>query len=348
MSKKQIITLKSVTKRYGDVLAVDDVSISVQHGDVLVLLGSSGCGKTTTLRLIAGLEQPDGGSIWLDGRCVAGKNTWIPPEARKIGMVFQDYALFPHLTSGENIAFPLNRATKRERRERVRELLALVGMEGMDDRYPHQLSGGQQQRIALARALAPRPAVVLLDEPFSNLDAFRRKQVREEVRQILKQAGATGIFVTHDQEEAMRIADVVAVMQEGRVLQVGQPPKLYRHPEHPAVANFLGEVNRLPGTADGDTIQTALGELPLFRPAQGTVEALIRPEAIVLNHHAPPNATVTSVRFYGYYQMATLELADDTTLQARVWAQVTLAPGDTVHASVQGDVVTFAVDALAL
>ncbi len=348
MSSDQVITIKSVTKRYGDVLAVDDVSISVQRGDVLVLLGSSGCGKTTTLRLIAGLEQPDGGSIWLDGRCVAGKNTWVPPEARKIGMVFQDYALFPHLTSKENIAFPLNGASRKAQNERVRAMLALVGMEGMDDRYPHQLSGGQQQRIALARALAPRPSVVLLDEPFSNLDAFRRKQVREEVRQILKQASATGIFVTHDQEEAMRIADVVAVMQGGRVLQVGEPAKLYRHPEHPAVANFLGEVNRLPGTADGETMQTALGELRLFRKAGGRVEALIRPEAIVLDRDAIANATVRSVRFYGYYQMVTLELADEITLEARVWAQVQLAPGDTVHASVQGNVVTFTVGELAI
>lgn len=341
MNNNPIITLKSVSKYYGSVCAVDAVSLSIGRGQMLVLLGSSGCGKTTTLRLIAGLERADAGEIWLDGRMVAGKSTWIPPEQRRIGMVFQDYALFPHLNSTDNIAFPLRSLMPKQRRTRVAELLALVGMEGMGDRYPHQLSGGQQQRIALARALAPHPSVVLLDEPFSNLDAFRRKQVREEVRQILKAAGATGVFVTHDQEEAMSIADVIAVMQAGRIIQVGDPAALYRYPKLPEVADFLGEANRLPGTAHGLYVETALGTLPLARAAHGSVNAMVRPESLHIEHSTEHNATVESVRFNGYYQMVTVCLSDDTRLDARVWAYFDVSIGDHVHIQVMGEVVAF-------
>jgi len=341
-NKHLIITLDSVSKYYGSVRAVDNVSLSIGRGQMLVLLGSSGCGKTTALRLIAGLERPDAGEIWLDGDLVAGNGHWTPPEQRRIGMVFQDYALFPHLTSMENIAFPLHSQTAQQRRARVEDLLALVGMEGMGDRYPHQLSGGQQQRIALARALAPHPSVVLLDEPFSNLDAFRRKQVREEVRQILKAADATGIFVTHDQEEAMGITDVIAVMQAGRIMQVGDPAALYRHPELPEVADFLGEANRLHGIADGLRVETALGTLPLARAAHGSVKALVRPESILIERNDESNAIVESVRFYGYYQMLTVRLSDGTRLDARVWAHVDVSPGDPVHVRVEGNIVTFA------
>jgi iron(III) transport system ATP-binding protein len=337
-----VIALEGVSKSYAGFPAVRDISLQVARGQLLVLLGSSGCGKSTTLRLIAGLERPDEGEIWLDGNRVAGNGAWTPAEKRRVGMVFQDYALFPHLSSSENIAFPLQSLARTQRQQRVEELLALVGMEGLGDRYPHQLSGGQQQRVALARALAPHPAIVLLDEPFSNLDAARRKQVREEVRDILKLAGATGIFVTHDQEEAMGIADVIAVMQGGRIIEVGDPPTLYRYPALPEVARFLGEMNRIPGTAHGAAVQTALGSLPLARAAYGAVTVMVRPEAIQLQQGTDTNAIVQSVRFRGHYQMVTIRLADGTLLEARVWAHVDIRPGEAVRASVPGAVIAFA------
>ncbi|MEM9955418.1 MAG: ABC transporter ATP-binding protein [Chloroflexota bacterium] len=342
MPAKTVIELKSITKQYDDIVAVDDVSIKVAQGDLMVLLGSSGCGKTTTLRLIAGLERPERGKIVIDNVLVASDNVWVSPEHRHIGMVFQDYALFPHLKCKDNISFALT--SQKSKRNRVDEMLELVGMEGLGDRYPHQLSGGQQQRIALARALAPEPSVVLLDEPFSNLDAARRKQVREEVRQILKKAGTTGILVTHDQEEAMSIADTVAVMQGGRILQVGKPLDLYRYPKHVDVANFLGEANRLSGQAMGDTVQTILGDLPLAQPTRGRVETLIRPEALQLDRNGSSNGTVLGVRFHGHYQMVQLQLDDATQLEARVWAQADFTVDDRVSIHVDGAVVAFAVD----
>lgn len=340
--RETVIELHNIQKNYDDVVAVDDISLQVQQGELLVLLGSSGCGKTTTLRLIAGLERPDAGDVMLNGQLVAGQNKWIPPERRQIGMVFQDYALFPHMTAYDNIIFPLQAMNAMQRRDRAHDMLKLVGMSGMGERYPHQLSGGQQQRIALARALSSDPSVVLLDEPFSNLDAARRKQVREEVRQILRAAGATGIFVTHDQEEAMSIADTIAVMQAGKLLQVGTPSKLYRQPQHPDVASFLGEVNMLKGMAAGNTAETALGTITLKNPAQGAVTVYVRPESITLHpQEIESNARVIDIRFYGHYQIVTIQTDDDTTLDVRVWAHDTFDVGDAVKASIVGDTILF-------
>ncbi|MEL6406913.1 MAG: ABC transporter ATP-binding protein [Chloroflexota bacterium] len=342
MSEEIIIELRSIKKHYDDVLAVNDISLEVRRGELLVLLGSSGCGKTTTLRLIAGLERPNTGEVILNGQMVAGQNAWIPPENRHLGMVFQDYALFPHMTVYDNITFPLQGMNNLQRRDRVQDMLKLVGMSGMSERYPHQLSGGQQQRIALARALASEPSVVLLDEPFSNLDAARRKQVREEVRQILQLAGATGIFVTHDQEEAMSIADTIAVMQAGKILQIDTPSELYRQPKHPDVAAFLGDLNYLQSEADGNTITTAIGTIPLTKPKRGTVDVYVRPESIALQQKASAhNATVLETRFYGHYQIVTVEISDDTLLDVRVWAHDTYLVGDNVNASIVGDVILF-------
>ncbi|PJF24939.1 MAG: ABC transporter ATP-binding protein, partial [Phototrophicales bacterium] len=274
---------------------------------LLVLLGSSGCGKTTLLRLAAGLERPESGEIWINGALAAGANAWIPPEHRQIGMVFQDYALFPHLTAEQNVAFALNGMRGRERAERIADMLALVGLEDFADRYPYQLSGGQQQRVALARALAPAPLIVLLDEPFSNLDAGLRKTMREEVRRILTEAGATAIFVTHDQEEAMRMGDEIAIMHAGKVVQVGRPDALYRYPSHAQVADFLGDANYLPGEAQGDHVVTALGALRLARPAHGEVNVMIRPEALALTPDPHGAAIVTDSRYYGQYRIITLQ-----------------------------------------
>lgn len=244
-----VIQLEGVTKRFrpGPVTAVDDVSLDVREGEIFTLLGPSGCGKTTMLRLMAGFEVPDAGTIRIGGREVAGPRRWVPPEKRGVGMVFQDYALFPHLTVGENVMFGLDRMGRKARKNRAEEVLDILDLGPFFRRYPHELSGGQQQRVSLARALAPEPVVVLMDEPFSNLDAHLRDQVRDEVVGILREAGVTCVFVSHDQRDALAISDRVAVMNRGRVEQVGSPREIYKHPESVFVATFVGRTNLLQG-----------------------------------------------------------------------------------------------------
>jgi iron(III) transport system ATP-binding protein len=259
-----VVELCNVACRYttGANPAVHNLSFAVQPGEILALLGPSGCGKSTTLRLIAGLELPDTGEIWLNGVRVAGGGRATPPEDRRMGMVFQDYALFPHLTAIENIVFGLHLLPPRERRSRAGAVLSMVGMSGLADRYPHQLSGGQQQRVALGRALAPQPAVILLDEPFSNLDAALRAQMREELREILASAGATTVFVTHDQNEALALGDRVAVLHRGTLEQIGSPDALFQHPHTRFVASFMGQADFLPARATADGLQTEIGRVP--------------------------------------------------------------------------------------
>jgi len=258
-----VLELDEVTKLFGPECAVDELSLSVREGELLTLLGPSGCGKTTTLRMLAGLERPDGGEVRLNGRVIAdGDGTFRKPEHRDVGIVFQDFALFPHLTVAENVAFGLQDRDDAATSERVDELLELVGLEAQRDSKPAQLSGGQQQRVALARSLAPEPSVILLDEPFSNLDVRLREQMREEVRAILKEAGVTAVSVTHDQEEALSISDRVAVMHEGDVEQAGTPEKVFQHPESRFVASFLGQASFLAGAFARGAVETALGEFP--------------------------------------------------------------------------------------
>ncbi len=341
MAHKSLIKLEHVSKRYDNVLAVDDLSLGIRQGEILVLLGHSGCGKTSTLRLIAGLERPDAGLIWLNGETVAGANTWVAPEKRQVGMVFQDYALLPHMTVRENITFGLRGWQKRAQVARVQEMLALVGMPATQDRYPHQLSGGQQQRIALARALAAQPAILLLDEPFSNLDAARRKSMRDEVRAIIKAVDATALFVTHDQEEALHIGDRIAIMHEGQILQLGQPDELYHLPQTQAIGEFLGEANWLAGRAMQDSVDTELGELALARPDEGDVMVMIRPELVDVVPQDDGEAVVTDVRFYGHYKMLYLRLNGDQQMMARVWSDERLAPGERVTVHVKKPVITF-------
>ncbi|ELZ95472.1 ABC transporter ATP-binding protein [Haloferax sulfurifontis] len=254
-----VLELDGVSKSYGTESVIDDLSLSVEEGEILTLLGPSGCGKTTTLRLIAGLDRPDGGEVRLNGNVVSGGDTFRAPEERGVGVVFQEFALFPHLTAAENIAFGLKDLDEAARDERVADLLDLVGLETQGDSYPDELSGGQQQRVALARSLAPEPAILLLDEPFSNLDVDLRVQMREEVRRILKEAGVTAVSVTHDQEEAMSISDRVAVMNDGDLEQVGEPEQVFQHPESRFVAGFLGYAGFLPGRIAGDVVETELG-----------------------------------------------------------------------------------------
>jgi iron(III) transport system ATP-binding protein len=296
-----------ITKRYGDVTAVDVVDLEVPEGEFLAILGPSGCGKTTLLRLVAGFERPDAGGIEIAGRAVTGPRRHDPPERRRVGMVFQESALFPHLDVAGNIGFGLRPS---ERAARVAELVALTGLAGLQRRMPHELSGGQQQRVALARALAPHPALVLLDEPFSSLDATLRAQLRGEVREILRQAGATTVFVTHDQAEALEISDRVAVMRAGRIEQVGAPETIYLRPSNRFVAGFVGEANFLRGVARDGVVVTAAGQFPLPDTfADGDeLEVLLRPEQLDMlpadatgagGVGAPPHVRVVRRVFHG-------------------------------------------------
>ncbi|MEM6430185.1 MAG: ABC transporter ATP-binding protein [Deinococcota bacterium] len=308
-----------MSKRFGEnTLAVDALSLSLREGQFLALLGPSGCGKSTTLRLVAGLEHPDNGTINLAGVRVADARTWVTPEARQVGMVFQDYALFPHLTVAENIAFPLRISGSRQRRARVTELAALVGLADVTSRYPHQLSGGQQQRVALARALANDPTVILLDEPFSNLDAALRESTRAEVQRILNRTQATTILVTHDQDEALSMADVVAVMFAGKIVQSGTPQDIYLRPVSREVAAFVGAARFIAGQASEDSVICALGRLPLVQQCRGAVDILLRPEALTLEFDNVGEARVVACRFFGAYQLITVELVDGVRLEARL------------------------------
>ncbi|MFW6435557.1 MAG: ABC transporter ATP-binding protein [Halovenus sp.] len=280
-----VLELTEVTKVFGEETAIADVSFAVREGELLTLLGPSGCGKTTTLRMIAGLADPTSGTIRLAGETVAGAGTAVAPENRDVGLVFQEFALFPHLTVGENIAFGLTEADDSAQSERVQEMLELVDLEGYEDRNPESLSGGERQRVALARSLAPEPDVLLLDEPFSNLDVRLRIEMRQEVRRILKEAGVTAISVTHDQEEALSISDRVAIMNDGHVEQIGRPEDVFGHPESRFVASFLGQASFIAGEVVDGGVDTALGllendqldgSIEAYRGA--AVDVLVRPD----------------------------------------------------------------------
>jgi iron(III) transport system ATP-binding protein len=285
--ERVVLDMDGVTKDYGQEVAVDDLSLTVKDGELLTLLGPSGCGKTTTLRLLAGLERPTAGSISIAGETVTGGDdgTFRQPDQRDVGIVFQDFALFPHLSVAENVAFGLTDRDEAAVEERVDALLELVDLTDHHDKMPSNLSGGQQQRVALARSLAPEPDVLLLDEPFSNLDVRLRVEMREEVRKILKQAGVTAISVTHDQEEALSISDRVAIMNDGTVEQVGDPTTVFENPESRFVASFLGQASFLSGEVTNDGVETSLGTFSVER-LNGTigaydgasVDVLVRPD----------------------------------------------------------------------
>jgi iron(III) transport system ATP-binding protein len=288
-SPSAVLELSNVVKRFAGETAVDGVDLTVREGELLTLLGPSGCGKTTTLRMIAGLETPTEGTVTVGGDVVAGEGKVVPPEDRDVGMVFQEFALFPHLTVAENVAFGLEDPDSEAAAQRVTDLLDLVGLDGYGDRSPADLSGGQRQRVALARSLAPEPDVLLLDEPFSNLDVALRVEMREEVTRILKEAGVTAVSVTHDQEEALSISDRVAVISEGHVEQVGTPASLFEHPKSRFVASFLGQASFVPGLITEDTVQTTIGSYgrDLLEGVTGEyvgaeVDVLVRPDDLRL------------------------------------------------------------------
>jgi iron(III) transport system ATP-binding protein len=302
MNTPAAIQVTNLRKSFGAVPVLEGVDLTVPAGSVVALLGPSGCGKTTLLRTIAGLERADAGDIRIGGRLVAGPGTHVAPERRRVGMVFQDWALFPHLTVAQNVGYGLPRRDRKGRR--IDEVLAMVGLEGAGPRSPGTLSGGQQQRVALARALAPRPGVLLLDEPFSNLDATLRIQVRSEVHRLLTELDVTTAFVTHDQEEAFLLGDEVAVVRGGRVVQQAPPSDLYTRPATPWVAAFVGDANLVDGVATGHRASTALGAVPLDRAERGDVRVLLRPEELrldPLDGSSSPSGAAATVELREYY-----------------------------------------------
>ena len=316
-----MLEVKNVSLGYGNHIVVQNVSMRLDQGEIGCLLGPSGCGKTTLLRAIAGFEPVRAGQIELQGKTVASLALHVPPQARDIGMVFQDHALFPHLSVGENIGFGLHRMGKPLRAARVQEMLELVGLEGMGQRWPHELSGGQQQRVALARALAPRPSLLLMDEPFSSLDTSMRESIAREVRAILKQAKATALMVTHDQNEAFAMADNVGVMARGQLMQWGNAVQVYCAPATQDVAQFVGDGALVSAQATaGGQWQTALGLLPSGHPhyqtAQG-VQVLLRPEHVAVVEKGV-RAQVRERTLRGSHFVFELELPDGQAVMAKV------------------------------
>mgnify|MGYP000545347899 CR=1 FL=1 len=309
------VRIVDLVKVFGEVVAVDHISLDVGDGEFVTLLGPSGCGKTTTLRCIAGLETPTSGEIYLGDRLVSSpaKNVHVPPEKRNMGMVFQSYAVWPHMTVFDNVAYPLKlkKMPKDEIKERVRRILELVKLSGLEQRYPHQLSGGQQQRVALARALVMEPEVLLLDEPLSNLDAKLREEMRFELKDLQRKLGVTIVYVTHDQAEAMAMSDRIAVMNRGKIRQVGTPVEIYRRPADSFVAGFIGLANFLKFDRvdfEGDRAKvTVFGKVtldcaPPLKGGEGDLLLVVRPSDIEILREPHPNTvegTITRVSFLG-------------------------------------------------
>lgn len=344
------IACKGIYKAFGGTPVLDDLDLEVPDGAVVTVLGESGSGKTTLLRLIAGFERPDTGTILIDDELVDSTRRFIPPNLRGIGFVSQEGNLFPHLTVQKNVAFGLSRSERTSRR--VEELLALVGLGDLGRRYPHQLSGGQQQRVALARALAPRPRVVLLDEPFSSLDAGLRSSLRFDVMRILREQQATTVFVTHDQSEALSVADLVGIIDAGRIRQFATPEVLYSCPVDSSVAQFLGEANLVTGRASGGAVQTPLGELALARSNSslaGATLVLVRPEQITLRPLADgtggtfrATGRIVHREYYGHDSVVLVDVdGEDHLLRVRCAGPTRFEVGESVTVSAGGDVVAW-------
>ncbi|POX51617.1 ABC transporter ATP-binding protein [Streptomyces sp. Ru72] len=316
--KAATVEFRGLRREFGSTVALDGLDLTVRPGEFLALLGPSGCGKTTALRMLAGFEHPDAGAVLVDGEDI----TRVPAHRRDAGMVFQSYSLFPHLNAVDNVAFGLRMRKVRtaERRARAAELLELVGLADKGERFPHQLSGGQQQRIALARALALRPRVLLLDEPLSALDAKVRLTLREEIRRLQQELGITTLFVTHDQEEALSVADRVAVMRAGRLEQCAEPAELYGRPATAFVAEFVGTMSRIPGVLRGDGVEVLGQRLPVDgdAPDASDVDVLVRPEAVRVTADETGDARVIATAFLGAVVRLTVRLTDGTEVKADV------------------------------
>lgn len=334
--RSSFVSISGLSKRFGDVQAVDAVDLTVEHGHTFALLGPSGCGKTTLLRLIAGFERADAGTVSISGRVVESPGRRVPPEKRRVGMVFQDYALFPHMTVAANVAFGLRGSGGKQR---VEELIDIVGLSGLGKRMPDELSGGQQQRVALARTLAAGPDVVLLDEPFSNLDPTLRQRLRGEVRQILEELEMTAIFVTHDQEEALSVSERLAIMMDGCILQTGRPEEVYPRPANRRVAEFLGDANFFPGEVGEGEVEFELGRAP----AEGTglVEVMVRPEALTLSAEGGVPVQVLHSEYFGHDQLVTVLLPSGNTVKVRLLPGRSLERGQRLGLRLAGDTVTY-------
>jgi iron(III) transport system ATP-binding protein len=344
----RLLEVENLGHAYGAHVVVRELSFSLPRGAIGCLLGPSGGGKTTVLRAIAGFEAPQHGTIRINGRIVSGAGVMLAPEKRRIGMVFQDYALFPHLRVGQNIAFGLHAATRAEREARVRELSALVGLGAALEKYPHEISGGQQQRVALARALAPRPELLLLDEPFSNLDIELRERLSAEVRGIIKASGATAVLVTHDQQEAFAMADEIGILHEGRIQQWDSAYNLYHRPANRFVADFIGQGVFLPARVlNGSEIEIELGVLTGAAPGGGAaVEVLLRPDDVVHDDAAAAKAEVVHKAFRGAEILYTLRLASGRKVLALVPSHHNHALGERIGIRLDVDhVVAFAPEA---
>ncbi len=343
------LSVSGLHKAYGQVPVLEGLDLDVPKGALTAVLGASGSGKTTFLRIVAGFDRADRGTVRLGERLVDGARRFLPPERRGVGYVSQDGALFPHLSAWHNVAFGL----ARRERARVEELLRLVGLPGLGGRFPHQLSGGEQQRVSLARALAPRPELILLDEPFSSLDATLRASLRADVRAVLREAGVSAILVTHDQEEGLSLADQVAVLRGGRIVQSGSPQEIYDRPADPELARFVGSANLVEATLEGGSVRTALGRLPLSdrTPAEGRngpAIALVRPEQIAVrpdDEGAGLRATITGRDFFGHdavlHARPELPCGPDE-LVIRVTGREALLPGAKVRLSARGEVIAWA------
>ena len=354
MKQSAILQLKNITKTYphrgvsqhdrSQVIVLDNVNLTLKHGELLGLLGPSGCGKTTLLRVVAGFESISQGTVEIAGKLVCSNCDFLAAEKRHTGMVFQDYALFPHLTVAENIAFGLKKQSKgifsKDKTrigQRVAEVLELVGLNGLEKRYPHQLSGGQQQRISLARALAPQPALILLDEPLSNLDVQVRYRLRAEIRSILKAAGTSAIFVTHDREEALAISDKIAVMRSGKVEQIGTPEEVYLHPATHFVAEFVAQANFLPARKQGKVWLTEIGEISEFQLIGNsdleakTGDLTLRPEDITLIDDLNAAIVVRQRQFLGKEYFYCVETASGKQIYVRTGLEKAIAIGSKVR-----------------
>ena len=340
-----LITLEDISKTHARIapVAVSHVSFTLREREILALLGPSGSGKTTTLRMIAGFDRPDSGRILLNGAPLSGDGMWIEPEKRRIGMVFQDYALFPHLTLLENVMFGLRGESRKEREDTARRVLKVVDMDDMAARYPHEISGGQQQRVALARALAPNPLVLLLDEPFSNLDSDMRAEMREELLRILRESDTSAIIVTHDQEEAFTLADRVGILNRGVLEQISEPEVLYRQPGTRFVAEFVGRSDFIPGVVC-DGIETEVGKFPndTGLPADTRVDVLVRPDEVELEPAEDGLGVVTRRRFRGAENLYQVALPSGAHVRSSQPSTYVLAAGTRVRVTVRhSDVIAF-------
>ncbi|MBS8239402.1 ABC transporter ATP-binding protein [Marinobacter lipolyticus] len=337
-----LLEVNNLSCGYGDGSVVKDVSFALGHGDIGCLLGPSGCGKSTILRALAGFLPLSAGEISLQSQSISLPGRTLAPEKRRIGMVFQDYALFPHLTIADNVGFGLHKESRQERRQKVMELLHLVHLQDLADNYPHELSGGQQQRVALARALAPEPTLILLDEPFSNLDTDLRRRLSLDVREILKTLGISGILVTHDQQEAFAMCDQVAVLKDGTIQQWDVPYNLYHEPANRFVAGFVGQGGFIPGKALGpDTIESELGIIHgnrAYKWAEGTlVDVLIRPDDIVYDGESDLKPKVVEKTFAGTSTLYRFRCSEDTEFEALFRSHLDFHLGEHVPVRVEAD-----------